>query len=156
MKLFKALKLKNKLVGEIANKKNLFLENNSFIEGQTKYYDSIKVLAEIEQYTKDLLNLKMAINTANIPIWKDIFNLSEAKSILSSLNSLTTTEGIIKHRQGFVGEVTNEYTVSINELKKNELIAKYEKIIEETQDKIDIFNHVTECNIKESDLEITK
>ena len=39
MKLFQALKLKNKIVGEISNKKNLINQKNSIVNGEKNYYD---------------------------------------------------------------------------------------------------------------------
>jgi len=155
MKLFQALKLKNKLVGEINNMKQLILQKNSLNSGEKNYYDSKQLLVELKQYVKDLNMLKIAINVANLNIQESIYNLAETKALLTFVKSINTTEGTIKNRS-FAGVNEDEYIVGINELEKNNLISEYQGLIDQLQDKIDIYNHTTDCLVDEKSFLINK
>jgi hypothetical protein len=156
LKLFQSLKLKNKIIGEIINKKSLLAQHNSHAIGETNYYDCNVVFEEIRQHIKDLIALKTAINVANVSIQSTIYELAEAKTMINLIKSLNTQEGKIKSGRIYAGDTENEYAVSINELTKNNLAEEYQTIIDTIQDKIDLFNHVTDCQINEQEFLIFK
>jgi len=150
MKLFQALKLKNKLVGEISNVKSLILRNNSIAEGEKTYYNSKELFDKLKQHISDLTNLKVAINKANINIQQTIYDLGETKSMLDFIKSLTTVEGKVNSRRGFSETIEQIFIVGINELEKNNIASKYQTSLDQLQDKIDIYNHTTDCDIDET------
>jgi len=156
MKLFQALKLKNKLVGEINNKKSLILQKNSITLGEKNYYNSKQLLEELIQYIKDLNTLKVAINLANFDIQQSIYEIAEAKSFLSFIKSINTTEGKIKGGGRFSGEIENDFIVGINEAEKNKFVSEYQILVDLLQDKIDIYNHSSECVVDEKSFLINK
>jgi len=155
MKLFQALKLKNKLVGEIQNKKGLINQKNSVTKGEVQYYNSKTLFEELKQFIRDLNNLKFAINLANSGIQQSIYELAEAKTMLNFVKSLNTNEGKIRNRFSSAEEA-DEYIVSINELDKNSLVNEYQILVDTLQDKIDVYNHTTTCDIDETQFLINK
>lgn len=157
MKLFQALKLKNKIIGEISNIKNQINQSNSVSNLQKNYYVSKDLLEKLIQYIKDLNDLKVAINLANTGIQKTIYELAETKTLLTFIKSLNTTEGKIRNYSHFSSNVSeDEMIVSINELEKNNLIKQYQDLIDKLQDQIDIYNHTNDCIINEKELLINK
>jgi len=141
MKLYKALKLKNKMVGEISKLQQTIGQKNSFIVGSEKNYDVKELLKELENKKVELVKLKLAINDANSKIQGDIYDLSETKSLIAFYGGLSCSKG--KVSRGFGGEAT-EYDCQFSELERDKEVKKLEEILEETQERIDAHNHITE------------
>ena len=156
MKLFQALKLKNKIVGEISNLKGLINQKNSVSSGEKNYYNSKDLFTKLTQHVANLADLKIAINSANAPVQRAIYELAEAKSMLNFVKSLNTAEGKIRGFRRFDDIKEDEFVVSINEADKNKLVATYQTLIDSLQDQLDIHNHTTDCNIDEKTLLINQ
>jgi hypothetical protein len=145
VKLRKALQVKNRLAGEVANLTKLIQANNSTVEGTSKF--NIAALfderaATVEKLTK----VKTAIAVANVPIYEKIDTLAEIKSHIAMLRSLNTAEGVQSH--GY-GENTKTYTIVafVNAAEVEVMVKRLNLDIEKLQDEIDYFNTVTEITI---------
>ena len=138
MKLAKALKLKNKLLKEY----NVTLSRT--ISSNCYDVDNSAVLLEEAIVQRDkYVSLKAAIHSTSEPIRKKIFELGELKSFLGKINSLHTTEGIVKE-SSYSGGTVKTYAADISEQRKQEIIKSVEESIENIQEEIDVFNATTD------------
>jgi hypothetical protein len=141
MKLYKALKLKKSLTGEIANLKRQIREKNSFMIGSknAENCDVNKLFEELQKKIDNLVGLKFAINEANRDIQSKIYVLGEYKALISFLNEIDVTEGT--KTIGFSEVTTREYKVHIDENKRDQFVADYQKRVDAIQEEIDINNY---------------
>lgn len=143
MKLYKALKLRKTLLGEITKLKQEIKENNSHIVGSknAERYDVKAAYAELYKKTQNLVALKFVINEANREIQAKIYRLSEYKALIAFLSDVSVKEGV--QNIGY-SEQLREYAVHMNETEIKEIISDYQTKIDVLQDEIDVFNHTTE------------
>ena len=143
MRLYKALKLRKGLVGEISKLKTQIKEKNSHLVGSknAERYDAKMAYIQLNEKISELVDLKYAINEANREIQAKIYMLGEFKALISFLNELDVTEGSKSHNYT---EVVREYGVHINETERDELVADFQKKVDAIQEEIDVFNHTTE------------
>jgi len=155
MKLYKALKLRKNLIGEITKLKHQIKDKNSYLEGSkngekfnvAKAYDIL--MGKIEELT----SLKFVINEANREIQGQIYLLGEYKALISFLNELNVTEGA--NTNGYNDNVLN-YVVQIDEERRNELVKKFQTIVDAIQEELDEYNFNTEIpwgDMTEAELE---
>jgi predicted metal-dependent hydrolase len=143
MTIKQALKQKNKLVKNIAENTKLMQQHNSVEVGNQRPYSSMELYTEIKKDTQELASLKAKIHIANTPVMKDIFWMSEMKSIIASLKKMDCTEGR-SNRDRFRMESEVVLTSEISLVSRNQEIKLLEAKIEEIQDKLDTFNATTE------------
>ena len=143
MTIKQALKQKNKLIKTIGENTKLMQEYNSVEVGNERPYSSVELLAQISEYTKELVKLKTKIHIANTPVLEDIFLMSELKSMAQSLKKMDCTEGK-SNRDRYRLESESVKTSEISLVKRNEVIKEMEARIEEIQDRLDVFNATTE------------
>ncbi|MFW5847768.1 MAG: hypothetical protein ACOCVF_02500 [bacterium] len=145
MKLYKALKLKNKLANEIADLKRKIMQKNSMVEGSIEYYDVNELYEELLIKIDKLVALKNAINLKNVEIQNKIYLLAEYKGMISFLKGIPTKEGFEKSKS--FGEVSEyNFVVSINEVQKEKLINDFQEEIDELQETVDHFNYTTDID----------
>lgn len=145
MKLAKALKLKNKLAGEVANVQRMIVAAN-VVEGQNQPpHDVEKLMKDLEANQKALADLKGRISAANAPIFGKIYLMAEMKSRISFLRTIPTQDGTFRQpgRYG-VEEKTVLYraTVKASDVERDVKFLSDE--IERLQDELDEFNAKTE------------
>lgn len=138
MNIRKALQEKNKLTGKIQNLFARMRDNNITEDGQTKPYNSQKVLEEIREETNKLIDLKVKIQLANSPILVDIYRMSELKTMIRQLRYMECNDG----RKIQSGIITYLYA-TIRAEERDGLIQSLEDEIEKLQEKIDAFNFRT-------------
>lgn len=150
MKLQKALKLKNTLVGEINSLQQLIRQKNSFTEGSVNVeaFDTRKMYEELLQKIEKLVNLKILINDANEEIQAKIYQMSEYKSLISFWQSLPVVSGVITNNS-YAGASSINYIAQFNELEKLEKIKEYQKLVDSLQEDIDTHNFLTEIPFDE-------
>lgn len=145
MKLAKALKEKNKLVGEIQKLKTLIQQKNSYNVAQPMNYNTKELMNVLVNKLDKLIELKTKITFANAPIQSRIFAISEAKAAIQFLSSISTTEGqIVQNTYG--GSTTHEFNAQIKELEIDAMKKQYELDIERFQDDMDAHNATTEID----------
>ncbi len=145
MKLYKALKLKKSLVGEITKLKSKINSCNCYNIANSMKYDSRELYGLMMKKINNLLDLKLAINEANNSIQKDIYRLSELKSLINFLQALNVTEG---ESGSCYGDKIVIYKSTIDEKERDGMIDKLQEEIDMIQEKMDTFNYLVEANIE--------
>jgi len=144
MKLYKALKLKKKLIGEISQLKAQIQTKNSYLIGSlnAEKYNVPKLYNELLAKVDNLTGLKFVINEANHEIQSRIYVLSEYKALIAFWNGVSVAEGT----QGFgYGEaVIREYNVQIDEETRNQFVKEFQTRVDSLQEEIDTYNYTTE------------
>jgi len=140
MKLAKALKLKNKLAGEIAKLKESLTNQNSRSTKQKFDYDNHEVLANLRTKIDELVATKAAIGAANAEVYPKIFRLAELKGLVTTLKALSTKEGVYAESLGYAQSVEVEYAAQLKKAEVDKLTEQFEKEIQELQDALDEFN----------------
>jgi hypothetical protein len=146
MKLAKALKLKNKLAGEVAQLKELLAQQNSRPIKQKFDYDNHQVLADLRAKIGELVVTKAAIAAANAEIYPQIFSLAEFKGLVAALKGLSTKEGVYVESLGYAQSVEVEYAAQLKKPEVDKLAAEIEQQIQELQDTLDEFNFTHSIN----------
>jgi diadenosine tetraphosphate (Ap4A) HIT family hydrolase len=144
MKLYKALKLRKKLVGEVAKLKQQILSKNSYTVGaiDPAKYDVHKIYAELQAKIDELVGLKFVINEANREIQSKIYSLSELKALVVFWNQVPVQEG--DHMVGYSDAKTVTYVSQIDEITRNQMVEEFQKKIDALQEDIDTYNYTTD------------
>jgi len=143
MRLYKALKIRKSLVGEISKLKEQIKQKNSHLVGSknAERFDVKEKYQELYDKINELVGLKYAINEANREIQGKIYLLGEYKALISFLTELNVNEGT--QSIGY-SDVVREYAVHITESERDEMIKDYQTKLDAIQEEIDVFNHTTE------------
>jgi len=143
MKLYKALKLRKNLAGEIAKLKQQIKERNSYLEGSKNGEKFSVEMAYVELLSKidELTGLKFVINEANGEIQSKIYVLGEYKALIAFWNEVSVVEGT--QVMGYSDKVQN-YVVQFDEEKRNELVKEFQKKVDALQEELDELNFTTE------------
>jgi hypothetical protein len=144
MKLYKALKLRKSLIGEINKLKGQIKEKNSYLvgskNGENFSVDSLynELLTKIDELT----GLKFVINEANKEIQAQIYVLGEYKALISFWKEVSVVEGV--QTIGYGGDKFAEYAIQFNEAKRDNIINAFQKRVDAIQEEIDGYNYITE------------
>lgn len=143
MKLYKALKVKKGLIGDIAKLKEQITEKNSYLVGSTneKEFNVENAYDELLINIDKLVGLKYAINEANKEIHGKLYTMSEYKALITFWKNVSVAEGAKKI--GY-SDVIHDYEVHINESKRDEYIKSFQLRVNALQDEIDEFNFGTD------------
>src|SRR5690242_18086901 len=131
MNIKDALKLKNKLVGQIAAAYDKANRYNSIVEGNDRPYEPKEALEEWKTLSDKLVDLKTKIHKANVPVLDKIFRLSEMKNQAKMIKSLNTLSGQVVERYG--SGTTINYTTVINVVEQEKMVKELEEEIEQIQ-----------------------
>lgn len=143
MKLYKALKFRKNLIGEITKLKTQIKEKNSYLVGSKngeKFNVGVandKLLVKISE----LISLKFIINEANHEIQSKIYLLGECKALIAFWNEVSVVEGAEKI--GYSDNIYN-YVAQISESKRDKLVDKFQIKVDALQDELDDYNFNTE------------
>jgi hypothetical protein len=149
--LAKALKIKNRLVGELASLQAVARQHNSLpIESRgEKSVRLDKVWEDIQNTSNRIVELKSKIAVATAQIAPFLVDLAETKSTISFLETLPIKEGKEDTQIGY-GVNSSLKTVVwnsfIDEASKNKLVKENKNRLDSLQDKIDEFNAVTKID----------
>lgn len=145
MKLSQALKLKNRLAGELSRLQNILYRENSRRSDNPSKVNQAEVWAQIQKLSDELGVLKAKISAANIGIYPAIERMAEFKSRITYIATLpkrdTPDIQLIGRDQE---KVEYTWTPFINQQMADELTATYQKQCDELQDKIDAYNANTD------------
>jgi hypothetical protein len=155
--LAKALKTKNRIASRIAQVKKQMMYHNVYLVDKTHpdieiniQVDVRALKTELETLTKNLICVKAAISKGNVESATKIFELSEAKGLLSWYEHLDCSEGRLADsylRTVNPGEIQR---AQIGMSEKNEIIKELIAKIEKTQDELDEFNASHRVDIDDS------
>jgi hypothetical protein len=140
MNVKQALKVKNKLVGDIKECYRIIQTQNSIEEGNPRRYSVKEKIAEIAQLTDELVKLKAQLHRANAPVYEKIFQMAEIKGIIKELKKMDVSEGKQDSRYGSVVSVKE---VEVNVVERDVIIKEYEAHVEKLQNELDIHNSNT-------------
>lgn len=144
MTIKQALKYKNKLALKIQQAFSKVSLYNSVEEGQIRPYHVEVALDEYFTLSKELVELKTKIHTANLPVYNKIFEMSELKSQVSRLKDLDCGEGKVRDRYlRLTDDAGVIKTAIISVTRKDSMIASLEELIEKLQDELDVHNATT-------------
>lgn len=150
MKIHKALKVKNRLAGELARLQEIFKRENSRRCDNPSTVDREKVFQDIQTTASNLSGIKASIARANTGICGKLQELSQAKADINFLNSLPCREG---EEITFVGrdqeKLTYKWTAHLNREAIDKLVSAQQGVINNLQDEIDTYNAETEVDWKE-------
>jgi len=148
MKLYKALKEKKNLVGDITRLKEQIKTKNSYLEGSKngENFDSVSTYDELLTKINELVGLKYAINVANQEIQSKIFLLGELKALIAFWKEVSVVEGA--QMSGYADRVSN-FSVHFTETERNEIVEKFQKQVDALQDELDEYNFATEIEWEE-------
>lgn len=155
--LAKALSIKNRLAGRLAQARTNIEAYNSVLEGQRDetLQTSIDVRAEFERFKglqSALIAVKAAIQQANAPILEDILRLGEVKSLIQMLSTLNTKQG---PEPGYNG-VEYRYVATFHKPEVLELVKRAEAEIDTIQDRINQHNAATRIELAEDVLILSR
>jgi hypothetical protein len=137
--LAKALKLKNRLAGRLA-KLDKDLEHYNSVPAGSDQPDIKGIYAERRKLVVHLVELKVAINTANQPIHRTIFELGELKSLVALLGRTSTKHGTMV--EGYHGNEI-QYVAQFRKGDVDREVRRLEVEIDRIQDQLDRFNYNT-------------
>jgi hypothetical protein len=143
MNIKQALKEKNKLVKRIGENTKLMQDFNSIEVGNQRPYSTTELKNQLIKDRSELANLKAKIHVANTPVLEEIFYMAELKSMIQSLKKMDCTEGK-SNRDRYRMESELVLTSEMSLVQRNETISELEKMIEDIQDRLDVFNSNTE------------
>lgn len=143
MKIAKALKIKNRLAGELNRIKGLIERENSQLLANFNEY-KMKELSESFYNTKaDLIRLKAKIQMKTAPISEKLIAIAEAKDEMSFFQSLDTKDGeFIVTRYG-VEPNTTVYKAHYTQDDVDKKVVEIQAQIDNLQDEIDEYNATT-------------
>lgn len=153
VKLRKALQIKNRLAGEVANlTRRLGGNNHPDQDGKAPEFDIRALLTERKELVNKLVQVKTVIAKANVEIYEKINQLAELKSEVSVLNTIPTQD--VRGNKRVLVEGRYDYldTVTPAVIKSKEVQEKVSAInleIESLQDAIDYHNSVTDVVVPE-------
>jgi hypothetical protein len=146
--LAKALAVKNRLAGRLTRARENIETYNSVLAGQRDDYGkaTVDVRGEYAGYRKlqdGLIVVKAAVQRASLPVYEDILQLGELKSVIQMLDGLNTTNGTAPGAHG----VEFRYSAVMLKPEVLEIIRELEAQIDTIQEKLNEFNSATRIEI---------
>ena len=138
--LAKALKEKNRIVGEINKLWMLISKENSCWETHTRSIDVKETMENVEFLTKKLIELKTKIGKANEGILEYMYSLEESKSQMSQLERLDTTEDMRYYNRGLSEEVIEVRSAEITAREVLKRRLNLQRKCDQLQDEMDAYN----------------
>lgn len=150
MTLARALRYKKRVLESIQKLETDIQLSNSVVEGEEREADVRQALKTRDSWVKHLTELKVAMQTATLPVQKLIFELSEAKSKITLLQRLDVKHGTQKSR--YREEQSLKYTAEIRKSERDKMITALQTEIDQLQTQIDTHNAKTSIDVADVDL----
>jgi len=143
VKLARALKEKNRLVGEVNRLKKLFERENSRTEDTKSTIDRQKVWDELTAATNKLIKTKGAIYIANSGIYEKIIRMGELKNLAQWIATVPNSEDSqqvpMRGENGIVYKEVKR-TAFLNQERTDNKVVETQNEIAALQDEIDEWN----------------
>ncbi len=156
--LAKALSIKNRLAGRLAQAKLNVETYNSVLAGQ-KEFERLRSrprprprIGGSSRPRRDRVQVKAAIQQSNVPIYEDVLRLAEKKALLQMLNGLNTKQGT---EPGF-GGIEYRYAATIQKPEVLEMVRRIESEIDQIQDRLTQYNALTTVEIARAVLDLAR
>jgi hypothetical protein len=148
--LSKALKIKNRLLGEYKKLQDLARANNARrVDVGSTSVDLNSVWNELIILNSKIVELKSKVAVATAPIAPYLIDLAETKAMISFLSSLPVKEGNEDTSIGYGSSASIKsvtWESHLNEAHRNDLIKKQQSHLDSLQDRIDEFNAITKID----------
>ena len=145
MKLSQALKIKNRLAGEIAQKQQILQRENARRSDNVTDDNRAVTYTEINALSVQLGDLKAKICKANIGIYAKLERMSEMKAHVAFINGLPKREGPEIQLFGRDQEkMIYTWDSFITQQKCDKMVAELQQKIGALQDEVDAYNATTE------------
>jgi len=145
MKLNQALKVKNRLAGEVARLNQILHRENSRRNDSTSKVDRDSVWNQALKASEELGALKGRIATANVGIYAKLERMGELKARIAFINSLPKRTGEeIVPLHGDREPLKYTWDAYVNQEKADGMVIDLQKQIETLQDEVDAYNATTE------------
>lgn len=147
MNISKALKVKNRLIGEVNRLQQILSRENSRRNDNPSEVNAEETANLLIETRQKLISLKGAIGEASAPLSKKLSFLTEQKAAINFYNSLPTREGEELTLVGANREkLAYQWTAYLNRESVDSIVKELQNSINETQDQIDDFNARTQVN----------
>lgn len=146
IKLHTALKVKNRLAGEVRRLEHVLVRENSRRNDNPSKVNIGDIYAQLRSTRAKLVSIKAAIAAANVPIYSALALLEEAKSEMAYMGTIPDREGeevIPTH----TGQLTYQWTAYLNRATIDQYNVELQKKINNFQDVVDSFNAATSITI---------
>jgi len=147
--LARALKLKNRLTGQVLKLGQRAIAHNSFVKNTKSAYDTRVVFQEFCLTQSNLVEVKTKIQLANAPIQEKIIEIGELRSHIALLQGMNVTEGpqFVNRWEDDGTEKTRDYVAAIGKEERDLTVAELEAEIDSLQDAIDVHNGTTKIGL---------
>lgn len=147
MNIAKALKVKNRLVGDIKKYQEIAYRENSRRSDNPSKINVEEVFTALNKTRMTLVQLKTAIVKASAPIAYELTALAEVKQILYWISTIPTREGDEKVSYGMSNEPeVYKWVAHVNREKLDMIVIALQQDANDLQDKIDDFNATTQID----------
>lgn len=145
MKLSQALKLKNRLAGELVRQQQILQRENARRSDSKSNVDREAVWKEVLRLSDELGALKGRITQANIGVYPMLERMAELKSRIAYVQSLPKRED---EEVQFIGrdqeKLTYQWNSFITQEKSDAMVQEIQEQINDLQDKVDAYNATTD------------
>ena len=146
--LAKALKIKNRLAGELKRLQQILVRENSKLVGSVRDVDCENVYESIVDTMHKLIQVKAEIAKANVGIYGNITRIAELKGLLAFYATIPTNDGKIKEEAGWREVATfSEYNAVYKKVKLDLMSTGISGEIDKLQDEIDVYNANTKVDL---------
>lgn len=150
MKIHKALKVKNRLAGEISKLQEILKRENSRRSDNPSTVNCAEVYDQYQNTSRKLVQLKSSISRASAGIASSLSRLSEYKNQLNYLNSLPVRRGVETVLIGRDQEkLEYTWTTFLSREDIDHFTADLQLQINDLQDEIDNYNSYTDVDYQE-------
>lgn len=147
MTLSRALRYKKRVVEVIRSCEMDVQTNNSRAKGEERDVDVGQALARRSALVTHLVEVKMALLKATLPIQARIFALAELKAEISFLQRIDVTHGMVRSR--YRDEQSVEMEAVVRKAQRDARIKALQDQIDQYQTEIDVFNNETTIEISD-------
>ncbi len=147
MKLAKALKEKNRLVGEIVRLKAIIERENSRDEKSTSKVDRDDLWVRLANATESLISIKAAIFSANAKVYDKIARMGELKDRAQWITGLNTQDGVFENPSYRSEPTTRTMVAHKKQADIDIMTTALQEQIAALQDELDAYNATTEIEI---------
>ena len=145
MNLSQALKLKNRLAGELVRQNQILQRENARRSDSKSNVDCNSVWTEILRLSDQLGELKGKITQANVGIYPMLERMAELKSRISFVQGLPKRED---EEVQFIGrdqeKLTYQWSSFITQEKSDQMVKELQEQINNLQDQVDAYNATNE------------
>jgi len=139
IKLHTALKIKNRLAGEVTRVQEILRRENARRNDSVSKVDRAALFNVLTETREKLVKLKSEIAKANVPVYPLLARMEELKSYIAFLAGLPVREG--PEVVPSISETLSYVWAShINQEEKDKLLAETQEEINNLQDEVDAIN----------------